>query len=148
VAGRAAAGDIWRAWTTDEGIRTWLLDDSRIELRVGGPYEWYFTTDSPQGQRGSEGCQVLAFQPPTNLSFTWNAPPHLAGVREQRTVVLLQLRPAATNDVTRVGLTHVGWGDGSEWDEAFTYFDAAWDRVLEALVTYFADAGDKDHPER
>ena len=27
---------------------------------------------------------------------------------------------------TRVRFTHLGWGDGDDWDAAFTYFDKAW----------------------
>ena len=40
----------------------WLLDDSRVELAVGGAYEWYFTTDAEPGARGSEGCRVIGFR--------------------------------------------------------------------------------------
>ena len=36
----APVEDVWWAWTTDAGIRTWLVVDSTIELRVGGPFEW------------------------------------------------------------------------------------------------------------
>lgn len=136
----APAEDIWWAWTTDAGIRTWLLDDSHIELRVGGPYEWYFDPDAEDGDRGSEDCHVLGFQAPTMLSFSWNAPPHLPAARAQRTVMLLRLRPAPEGDATRVELTQLGWGDGGEWDEAHDYFDSAWGRVLDRLVDYFAGA--------
>ena len=143
----APVEDVWWAWTTDAGIRSWLLDDSRIELRVGGPYEWYFDDGEP-GLRGSEGCEVLGFQAPTMLTFSWNAPPHLAEARAQHTVVLLRLRPDAQDAGTRVELTHLGWGDGGQWDEAFDYFDAAWGRVLEGLAAYFADsAGSADAPD-
>lgn len=131
--------DVWWAWTTDAGLRCWLLDDSHVELRVGGPYELYFDADGPTGQRGSEGCQVLAIQAPTMLSFTWNAPPHLVDARAQRTVVLLRLRPDGNDEGTHVQLTHVGWGDGGQWDAAFAYFDTAWDRVCERLHAYFSE---------
>lgn len=136
----APVEDVWWAWTTDAGIRSWLVDDSRIELRVGGPYEWYFLTEAEQGGQGSEGCQVIGFQEPTLLTFTWNAPPHLAEARAQRSMVLLRLRPDADDEGTRVELTQLGWGDGGQWDEAFAYFDAAWARVLARLVAYFEGA--------
>lgn len=134
----APVEDVWWAWTTDAGIRSWLVDDSRVELRVGGPYEWYFLTEAEPGGRGSEGCQVIGFQAPTMLTFTWNAPPHLAEARAQRSVVLLRLRPDDEDEGTRVELTQLGWGEGGEWDEAYDYFDPAWDGVLTALQAYFA----------
>lgn len=135
----APVEDVWWAWTTDAGIRSWLLDDSRIELAVGGAYEWYFRTDAEEGVRGSEGCEVIGFQAPTMLTFTWNAPPHLDEARAQRTVVLLRLHPVDP-DHTDVELTQLGWGAGGQWDEAFDYFDAAWGRVLDRCVAWFSGA--------
>lgn len=141
----APVEDVWWAWTTDAGIRSWQVDDSRVELRVGGPYEWFFQTDAEHGVRGSEDCHVIGFQAPTMLTFTWNAPPSLAQARAQRTVVLLRLRPDDADEGTRVEVTQLGWGDGGEWDEAYDYFDAAWGRVLDRLHAYFA--GEDDLPE-
>jgi len=129
----APVEDVWWAWTTDAGIRSWLVEDSRIELRVGGPYEWYFVSDAEPGNRGSEDCQVIGFQAPTMVPFTWNAQPHLTEARAQRTVVLLRLRPDDSDEGTRVELTQLGWGDGGEWDEAHDYFDPAWDGVRDRL---------------
>lgn len=128
---------VWAAWTTDEGIRSWLVDDSHIDLRVGGPYEWYFLTEAERGMQGSEGCQVIGFQAPTLLTFTWNAPPHLLEAGAQRTVVLLRLR-AVSPTTTRVELSELGWGDGGQWDLAYDYFAAAWGRVLARLAAHFA----------
>lgn len=138
----APIGDVWAAWTTDDGIRSWLVEDSHIELRVGGPYEWYFYSpaESVDGQRGSEGCQVIGYQAPTLLTFTWNAPPHLPIARAQRTVCLLRLREVGAQQ-TWVTLTELGWGDGGQWDEAFNYFAAAWGRVLDRLQAHFSSAG-------
>jgi len=146
----APVEDVWWAWTTDAGIRSWLVDDSHIELRVGGPYEWYFYDEDAPSGRGSEDCVVLGFQAPTMLTFTWNAPPHLPEARAQRTVVLLRLRPSDEDGeggegmATRVELTELGWGEGAQWDEAFDYFDAAWASVLASLAKFFA--GDDDAP--
>jgi uncharacterized protein YndB with AHSA1/START domain len=141
----AAVEDVWAAWTTDAGVRAWLVDDSRVELAVGGRYELYFhgSDQAEPGQRGSEGCQVIGFQAPTMLTFTWNAPPHLPAARAQRTVCLLRLREAGA-DMTQVELSEFGWGDGGQWDEAFAYFDRAWGRVLELLRAHFAG----ETPER
>src|SRR5262249_29821112 len=38
-----------------------------------------------------------------------------------------------------VTLSHLGWGEGGQWDEAFKYFDNAWGRVLANLEKRFAE---------
>jgi len=45
---------------------------------------------------------------------------------------------APNAEETRVTLTHVGWGDGGEWDKTYAYFDKAWEKVLGNLQTRFA----------
>ena len=34
-------------------------------------------------------------------------------------------------------MAHVGWGDGGQWDQAYAYFDKAWDQVLGNLQKRF-----------
>ena len=48
--------------------------------------------------------------------------------------------------LTRVTLHHSGWGDGGQWDQAFTYFDRAWVHVLGSLKKRF-DSGPVDWTE-
>jgi len=61
--------------------------------------------------------RVLAVQENRMITFTWNAPPHLPQARAQRTFVTVRLQPEGASE-TRVRLTHVGWGEGGEWDKA------------------------------
>ena len=72
------------------------------------------------------------------LSFTWNSPPHLPEVRNQRTAVTLRFSALGENR-TEVRLTHSGWGDGGQWDQSFAYFDTAWGKVLANLEKRFAE---------
>jgi hypothetical protein len=73
--------------------------------------------------------RVMAYQEDKMLAFTWNAPPHLPTVRNQLTHVQVWLDAIAETQ-TRVTLLHRGWGEGGEWDEAFTYFVSAWGEVV------------------
>lgn len=121
--------------TTSEGLRFFNGIDSNVELAIGGRYEWLFDPSQPEGQQGGEGCQILAYLPSSMLAFSWNAPPHLDEVRGLRTWVVVQLREAEGG--TEVELTHLGFGESEQWDECFTYFEAAWGRVLEVLAAAF-----------
>jgi len=91
------------------------------------------------GQQGSEGTTLLAIQPKVMLSFTWNAPPHLPNVRKQLTHVVIRFREVSPGR-TQVALTHDGWGEGDEWNQAYDYFTRAWnDVVLPRLAYRFSD---------
>ena len=86
---------------------------------------------------------VLAFQPGRMLAFTWNAPPHLPEVRGHMTHVIVRLSEVDP-ETTRVSLTHDGWGDGGEWDQAFDYFSRAWAKVVLPRLVYRFRTGPVD----
>lgn len=135
---RASTDAVWKAWTTPEGVKSFFAPDCLIDLRPGGAYEMYFDPEAPPGGRGGEGNTILALQEGRMLSFTWNAPPSLPGVRDQRTHVTVRLFPSG-GERTRVMLTHDGWGDGGEWEGSFLYFTRAWGEiVLPRLESHFA----------
>ena len=125
----APIDEVWWAWTTAEGIRSFFAPACKVEPRVNGAYEIFFDLEAEPGLRGGEGMRFLALQPPHLLSFTWNAPPSLPTVRGQMTHVVVRLAEAGSGQ-THVTLSHDGWGDGGEWDEAFTYFSRAWGQVV------------------
>ncbi len=37
-----------------------------------------------------------------------------------------------------VRLTHLGWGEGDDWNKLYDYFDRAWGGILGALEARFA----------
>lgn len=129
---------VFDAWTTSEGLRSWLNIGSRIELRIGGAYEWIFLEDRPAGAQGSEGCQILAYVPDEMLAFSWNAPPQIAFARTRRAWCVLTLQPLASG--TRVRLQHLGFGTEGDWPEVRPYFARAWAQVLDRLVARFGAA--------
>ena len=129
---------VWSAWASEDGVKSFFAPGCRIEPRVDGAYEIFFNPAAEPGQRGADGMRILLFEPKRRLAFTWNAPADQAYVREQRTVVTLELEPEG-DARTRLTFTHSGWGKGPEWDEAYAYFDRAWGGfVLPNLVHRFA----------
>jgi uncharacterized protein YndB with AHSA1/START domain len=138
----ASLDQAWEAWTTREGITSFFAPDAKVEPRVGGPFQIYMDPGGQPGMKGADDMRYLALQPKKMLSFDWNAPPHLAEARQQRTVVIVRFEPLGEKS-TRVTLHHVGWGDGGEWDKAYQYFDRAWGGVLGNLKKRF-DTGPYD----
>ena len=132
----------WSAWTTREGITSFFAPDAVIDARVGGPFQIHINPLAAPGERGADDMRFMAIDPKKMISFDWNAPPSLPLARAQRTFVVVRF--LAVNDkTTRVTLHHTGWGEGGEWDKAYTYFDRAWGNVLGSLKKRF-DTGPVD----
>lgn len=120
---------VWDAWTTVAGAKTFFAPQARIDPKPGGRYEILFNPSAKPGDQGAEGMRVLAMQKPGFLSFTWNAPPQLADVRGQMTVVEIRMTESAES-TTRVHLRHGAWGTGGQWQDALTYFSTAWPKIV------------------
>ncbi|MCP4632012.1 MAG: hypothetical protein GY855_03725 [candidate division Zixibacteria bacterium] len=134
----ASVEDVWEAWTTTEGVKTFFSTSANVQLRVGGRYEVYFLLDKEYGFRGSEDCKVLSFLPKQMLSFEWNAPPDFEKLRNKKTQVILQFEKSNDKEV-KVTLTQHGWGTGNDWDKLYNYFDNAWSYVLDNLKRRFIE---------
>lgn len=136
----ATPSEIWEMWTTEEGL-AFFAPASRIDLRPGGDYEVYFLPDAPEGQRGSEGTTVLGFQENRMLTITWAMPPYMPEVRPHLTPLTIEIMPVS-DTLTSVTLTHTGWGEGGEWDEAYAYFQQNWPLVLTAMSEALTDGAE------
>lgn len=134
---KAPVDEVWKAWTTREGVISFFAPDARVEARPGGPFEIYFNPYAKPGLKGADDMVVLAVQDRQMLSFTWNSPPQMPEVRGQRTAVTVRFKPAGEG-LTEVRLTHGGWGDGGQWDQSFDYFTKAWSQILGNLEKRFA----------
>jgi uncharacterized protein YndB with AHSA1/START domain len=133
---KAPVEAVWNAWTTTEGVKSFFAPDARVDARPDGPFEIYMNPYAEPGMKGADDMRFLAVQDKKMISYTWNAPPQMPEARRQRTVVIVRFTPLSDNE-TRVNLTHIGWGDGGEWDKAYAYFDRAWSGVLANLQKRF-----------
>jgi uncharacterized protein YndB with AHSA1/START domain len=138
----ASLDEVWAAWTTREGIVSFFAPDAQIEPRVGGAFHVYIDPLAQPGAKGADDMRFMALQPKKMVSFDWNAPPHLAAARQQRTFVVVRFETVDAGS-TRVRLHHTGWGDGGEWDQTYAYFDRAWGGVLGNLKKRF-ESGPQD----
>ncbi|HWQ45977.1 MAG TPA: SRPBCC domain-containing protein [Longilinea sp.] len=130
---------VWQTWTTNAGLESFLAPKCVIELRKNGIMQVLFFPEAKIGERGAEDCHVLGYQEPNMLSFTWNSPPDMIELLDQRTHVTVNLIPHRTGG-TSVVLVHDGWGQGEVWDKAQRYFYEAWsDVVLPRLEKRFTD---------
>jgi len=93
----APVADVWTAFTTSEGLATWLWKDVLVDLRKGG--EW--TVRFPGGSTG--GGSIVDFKPQRSITMRALCPDRFPTVRRERTTAVFAFEPAG--DTTRVTLT-------------------------------------------
>jgi uncharacterized protein YndB with AHSA1/START domain len=123
---------VWAAWTTEEGLAP-VAGESRIELEPGGEYAWFLQLEpDPQGRRGSEGGRVVGFVPMESMTFDWTFSPATPTLRAEgaTTRVTVSFEPLEAEGV-RVRLAAGGWQQGEEGELGYTYFERAWEWVLQ-----------------
>ena len=130
VAVAASLDAVWTAFTTQEGLATWLWRDVRVDLRSGG--DWIVLY--PGGKTG--GGTILSFAPKRQITIAAMAPEQFPEVREQRTTVVFEFE-ALTPTTTKVTLVQTGWKQGREWDEAYEYLSAGDATLLRQLHQRF-----------
>ena len=139
-------GEAWRFWTDPAAITEWFSPSIAVDVRPGGPYEIYFDPTAPAGGKGCEGCTVMAVEPNSLLSFSWNLPPAEATMelRQQRHMTSVHIRFEELDDSrTRVTLTNTGYGSGEAWQAGVQYFRQAW-RLVMSWFRHRAEVGPID----
>jgi len=125
--------EVWNCWTTEEGIKSFFAPECDIEFKIGGKYECYFTLTNEIGLRGSEDCKILSYLPYKMLSFSWGGRAKIhPTVRKEKTWVVIEFEKLGKN-TTKIKFTNLGYKDGEEWDDAYTFFTNAWAGVLKQL---------------
>ncbi len=122
---------VWQAFSTSEGLSTWLTPGAVVDLRPGG--EW--TAHFPGGKTG--GGTIISFVPGEEMVLAAQAPEKFPMVRAQRTTARFHFESRGNETVVR--LTQTGWKTGPEWDRAYEYLVAGNAALLGTLHRRFVD---------
>jgi uncharacterized protein YndB with AHSA1/START domain len=111
----APVSEVWRLFTTREGMESWMVAHADIELKVGGLMRTHYDPKGVLDDPNTIVNQILSFEPERMLSIkVYQAPANFPlgeAAKEMWTVIYFQpLEPGMTN-VRVVGL---GYGDDAE----------------------------------
>jgi uncharacterized protein YndB with AHSA1/START domain len=120
---------VWNAFSTSEGLSTWLTPGAVVDLRPGG--EW--TAHFPGGKTG--GGTIVSFIAEREMVMRAMAPESFPTVRAERTQAKFEFEPRGKNTLVR--LTQTGWKPGEEWDHAYDYLAKGNAELLETLRRRF-----------
>jgi uncharacterized protein YndB with AHSA1/START domain len=137
----APVHEVWAAWSTSEGLRSWLAPHAEIEMRVGGTmrvnYSAAGSLDDPQVIVNT----VLAFEPDRMLSIqVGRAPanfPFPNAIFRMWTVMYFE---PAESDHTRVRVVGLGFTADEESRRMRAFFERGNAETIEMLRRHFAGA--------
>ncbi len=127
----AAVPEVWKAFSTSEGLSSWLFPHATVDLRPGGDWLVHF----PGGSTG--GGTIESFVPEKEIVISAMAPDKFPHVREERTRAVFQFEPRGNATIVR--LTQSGWKSGAEWTSAYEYLVAGNAQLLATLHKRFVD---------
>ena len=116
--------EVWKAFTTTDGLKSWLAPEVSVELRKGGAWLVKFPGSTAGGT-------IVSFVPQKELVLSALAPDRFPHVRAARTRAVFTFTPKGNNTLVR--LTQTGWQSGKEWDAAYEYLASANGEMLAML---------------
>ncbi len=136
---KAPPAQVWDAWTTDAGLRSWLAPLADIDLRVDGLMRTNYNVKATLGDGGTIENRILSFEPQRMLSIkVQKAPqgfPFPNAVKSMWTVVYFQPTADGSTEVRAVGL---GFSEEAESSRMREFFQKGNDYTIEQLRKRFA----------
>ena len=136
---QASLDQVWTAFTTSAGLRSWLAPHAEIDFRIGGLMR---TNYNPKGQLGdSETIEnaILSFEPQRMISIkVAKAPanfPFPNAIRDMWTVMYFAAEGPGRTHIREVTL---GFGSDPESQRMRAFFDQGNATTLSQLQRHFA----------
>ena len=131
----ASPGEVFHALTDAQELSRWWTTSAESDARTGGAFAYVFEFADSSRNHTYVG-EYLDVTPAERVSYPW-----LAGAGA--TVVDVRLRQEGEG--TELTLTHSGWGEGAEADEAVALHEQGWSFFLDNLVAHL-DRGEDQRP--
>jgi len=135
----APVAEVWRAFTTKEGIESWMLPHAEIDLRIGGKMRTNYHADGVLGDENTIENTILSFDPLRMLSIkATKAPenfPYKKALEGMWSVLYFEpLGPSRT----RVRIVGLGYGEDEASQGMRAHFDRGNRWTLQQLAAHFA----------
>lgn len=120
----AAPRRVWAALTTADGLKSWWVDEARVDAREGGRV--VLISEGEEGQPVEERGMFHTFRPTRRVEIAWdgNSPAPTKGTR-------VEFNVARDGEETRVSVIHSGGALDDE--EAREALEKGWKSALRAL---------------
>jgi uncharacterized protein YndB with AHSA1/START domain len=136
----ASLEDAWKAFSTSEGLRSFVAPVASIDFRVGGIWEASYDPKAVAGAPGNIRNEVVAYVPLRMLTIRCvNTPPKFPFPDEMKRLwTVIEFEDLGGTRV-RVTASMVGWKPGPSWDGLYQMFEGANRIEFENLSKRFSE---------
>lgn len=131
---------VWAAWTTSEGLRSWLAPHAEIDLRVGGVMRTNYSAQGVLGDPQTIENTVLSFDPKTMLSIkvakTPAGFPFPNAIQQMWTVLYFEETGPRR---TQVRVVSLGFRPDEESQKMRAFFDRGNAVTMQQLQRHFSE---------
>jgi uncharacterized protein YndB with AHSA1/START domain len=140
----ASIDDVWKAFTTSDGLQSWMAPLAEIELAVGGKMKSNYNPDGKIGDSSTIESTILSFDPKRMLSLKATKFPEGFPFEEAAkstwSVFYYSELPEGRTKITVVGL---GYTDDEQSQKMRSFFDVANKYSLDELNKALKQKSDK-----
>lgn len=133
----ASLQDTWDAFTTKQGIESWMVPIAEVDLRVGGTIKTNYNKEAGIGGPGTIVHHILSIEPKRMISSRFDAPENAEVARIAEKSWGITYFDAIDANHTRITLVSCGFGEGPEWDRARSFFEKGNAWTLDRLKQKF-----------
>lgn len=130
----AGVEDVWNAFTTDEGLKSWMAPIAKIELRIGGKMTSNYNKDGQLGDATTIENTILSYEPKRMLSLQATRFPTGFPFEEaaKGTWSVFYFTPISSGR-TRVRVVGLGYRDDEQSRKMKSFFAGANKQSLDGL---------------
>lgn len=136
----APVDEVWNAFTTEDGMTSWMVPHARIDLRVGGKILTNYHADGKLGDENTIENTILSYEPNRMLSLkATKLPadfPFKDAIKDMWSVIHFESLPDGRTRVRTVGL---GYRSDEESQRLRGFFEQGNAWTLEQLRKHFAN---------
>lgn len=143
----ATPAEVWEAFTTAEGLKSWAVPAAWVDFRVGGSWETSYDPAATQGDPANIRNRILSYQPTSMISIqAVQAPPGFEHAELLENLLSVFTFEPVSAHHTLVVAAGVGYVQGEGYDALYEFFRRGNRWTLERLRERF-ESGPVDWEE-
>lgn len=138
----APVADVWKAFTTTEGIKSWMVAEGDFDLRIGGKMRTGYQPGTDLNGPSAIENTVLAFDPERMLTIRNTKAPEKFPFKDAigKVWTVIYFEPVGESR-TKVIIRMIGYQHGEEFAKMKAFFKRGNQQTLDGLVKYFEKEG-------